>query len=251
VSGFELPVRGHRPPRVAADVVEAFSEISTATATGALFELGVRNVFIRGASARRNGAHVAGTAVTLQFMPRREDVIAQVEQEEAEKRSALWAVLETIEPGDVLVVQAFADPNTGCLGEMLLTALRGHGGRGVVVDGCVRDWPKIAKLDLPIWSVGVTPNFASQALLFPWGYDVPVACGGALVLPGDVIVADDDGAVVVPASLAEEVRRLAEDRDGWEEFSRLRLSEGGELKRYYPLSDEARPEFEEWRRRRD
>jgi regulator of RNase E activity RraA len=77
---------------------------------------------------------------------------------------------------------------------------------------------------------------------------VPVACGNRLVMPGDIIVADDDGAVVVPAKLVEAVREKGSVHHVWEEFSRLRLREGGDMRRYYPLSDDARPEYEMWKR---
>jgi regulator of RNase E activity RraA len=80
----------------------------------------------------------------------------------------------------------------------------------------------------------------------PFAVNVPVACGGVLVMPGDIIVADDDGAVVVPVKLAEQVIKDASVHHEWEEFSRERLAQGGELRRYYPLSDAARPEYEEW-----
>jgi regulator of RNase E activity RraA len=96
----------------------------------------------------------------------------------------------------------------------------------------------------------VTPNFATQAGLLPWAYQVPVACGGVLVLPGDVVVADGDGAVVVPAQLASETARIASAHEEWEVFSRERLDAGGALAKYYPLDEEATVEHEAWRRDR-
>ena len=77
---------------------------------------------------------------------------------------------------------------------------------------------------------------------------MPIACGGRLVMPGDIIVADDDGVVVVPISMAEQLLEKASEKHDWEEFTRMRLAAGGELRKYYPLSDEARVEYEEWRR---
>ena len=82
----------------------------------------------------------------------------------------------------------------------------------------------------------------------PFAVNVPIACGGVFVMPGDIIVADDDGAVVVPVKLAEELIRQASIHHEWEGFSRQRLLEGGDLRRYYPLSDAARPEYESWLR---
>jgi regulator of RNase E activity RraA len=84
----------------------------------------------------------------------------------------------------------------------------------------------------------------------PFAVNVPIACGGTLVMPGDIVVADDDGAVVVPAALAPEVIAKASEHHEWEEFSRERLAAGGDLRRYYPLTDAARPEYEAWLRER-
>ena len=97
-----------------------------------------------------------------------------------------------------------------------------------------------------MWIRGVTPNFHTQTNLMPFAVNVAVACGGVTVIPGDIIVADDDGAVVTPVALAAEVIEKASILHGWEDFSRLKLSEGGALQRYYPLSEAAQPEYLEW-----
>ena len=125
------------------------------------------------------------------------------------------------------------------------------GGVGVVVDGCVRDWPHIQEIDLPLWTKGFTPNYASQTHLFPWAYNVPVAVSGVLVMPGDIIIADDDGAVVVPQQMAAKVGQITREHEDWESFSRIKLSEGGSLYKYYPLDEEGRKEYEAWRREND
>ena len=103
----------------------------------------------------------------------------------------------------------------------------------MVVDGCLRDIAAIKQLGLGLWLRGATPNFHTQTVQFPAAINVPIACGGALVLPGDLIVADDDGAVVVPAATPQLLERAGAHAE-WEEFSRLRLAEGGDLRKYYP-----------------
>ena len=150
------------------------------------------------------------------------------------------------QPGDIVVVDSRADMHSGVFGEMMLTYFKGKGGLALVIDGCIRDYPNARDLDLGLWIRGLTPQFHTQSRLMPFGVNVPIACGGVLVMPGDLIVADDDGAVAVPVALASEVIEKASEHNEWEEFSRIRLEAGGELKRYYPLSDEARPEFEQW-----
>ncbi|MBC8159782.1 MAG: ribonuclease activity regulator RraA [Roseiflexaceae bacterium] len=242
-----LPISGPAFTRPDADLIAHMHAVSSATASAVLHKLGIRHSFIRGPATRQPGAKVVGPAVTLQFMPQREDVASGIEQEYVERSSALWHVLDSVQPGDVLAVQANGDPYTGCLGEMLITYFKGRGGAGIVVDGFLRDWPKVAPISTPIWAQGVTPNYASQAGQFPWAYNVPVACGGVLVLPGDIIIADDDGAVLVPARMAELVLTQTLAHEDWETFSRQRLAEGGSIWTYYPLSDEGRAEYEQWR----
>ena len=180
-------------------------------------------------------------------MPQREDLASGAQQENVEKKSALWAVFADVQKGDILCIQAYGDMYTGCVGEMLTTFFRTQGGVGMLVDGCVRDWPNIQKVGIPLWARGFTPNYASQTHLFPWAYNVPVAVAGVLVMPGDIIIADDDGAVVVPQQLAANVAQVTREHEDWEVFSRMKLEEGGSLYKYYPLNEEGRQEYEAWR----
>jgi regulator of RNase E activity RraA len=245
---IELPIDGGAVQRPDPELIERLYEVSSATAAATLHRMGIRQTYMANPKPRVPGAKVVGPAVTLQFMPQREDVASGKAQEHVEKKSALWGVFDTVEAGDVLVVQAFGDPYTGTMGDMLTTYFMGRGGIGIVVDGSVRDWPKIRQMDLPIWTKGFTPNYASQTNLFPWAINVPIACSMVLVIPGDIIIADDDGAVVVPAKLAEFVLEQTIHHEEWEVFSRMRLREGGSIQKYYPLSDEGWEEYEAWKK---
>jgi len=183
-------------------------------------------------------------------MPIREDLLKPLPGEEEEaltRKTALWAVMDVVGDGDVLLVAADGDRETGCLGEMLITYLEVRGASGLIVDGCIRDWPQVQALDLPVWTTGLTPNHARQGTKFPWAYNVPVACGGVFVHPGDIVVADDDGAVIIPRAMAGEVAAGAREKERTEEFSRQRLRGGGQLQTYYPLDEAGRSEFEQWR----
>lgn len=244
-----LPISGPEPRRPDPALIQKLYGVSSATASATLHKMGIRQTYIDGPLPRMPGSKIVGPAVTLQFMPQREDIASGVGQEHTEKRTALWAVFEAVQPGDVLVVQAWADPYTGCMGEMLTTYFKGRGGIGVVVDGCVRDWPNIQPIGVPIWTRGFTPNYASQSTLFPWAYNVPVAVSRVLVLPGDIIIADDDGAVMVPAQMAEQVAAHTLEHEEWEVFSRIKLAEGGALSKYYPLNEEGWAEYEAWRKK--
>ncbi|MBI83117.1 MAG: ribonuclease activity regulator RraA [Planctomycetaceae bacterium] len=244
------PIVGEPVVRPPARDLELLRPLGSATVGATLHKMGVRRTFIEGPLPQCPGSHVTGPAITLQLMPRREDFVPAIPEQHHVKKSALWQVLDTIEPGDILVIQAGGDRQTGILGDILSGYFHDKGGAAIVVDGCLRDWPDIQKLSLPVWSNGFTPNHAWQGDQMPWAYHVPIACGGVLVLPGDIIVADDDGAVLVPAKLASEVATIAADQEGWEEFGREQLAAGKLLERYYPLADDARDEYEAWKRQR-
>jgi regulator of RNase E activity RraA len=248
--GIQLPIVGAAYRRPSSQLLQALAVVSSATASAELHKFGVRRTFIRGPVSRMAGSKIVGAAVTLQFMPQREDIASGVAQEEIEKRSALWHVLDSIEANDVLVVAAHNDPYTGTLGEMLITYLMGRGGIGAVIDGCIRDFPRVKEIGLPIWCSGLTPNYASQAGLFPWAHAVPINCGGVLVLPGDIIIADDDGVVLIPQALAPQLLQTVLDHEHWEEFSRQKLADGGSIWKYYPLSNEGKLEYEDWKQQK-
>jgi len=233
-----------RPPR---KLIKALSHISSATASGELHRLGIRSPHLAGPVARTPGKHVVGPALTLQFMPKREDQYSVDEYADPEKQLHRHALYHT-RPGDIIVVDARADMTSGVFGEMMLTFFSGRGGIGAVVDGCIRDFPKARELDLGLWLRGTTPNFHTQTNIVPFAVNVPIACGNVLVMPGDIIIADDDGATVVPSKLAPQLAERATAHHEWEDFSRMKLAEGGHLRKYYPLSAEARAEYEEWRR---
>jgi regulator of RNase E activity RraA len=236
-----------RPDRA---LVEGLARISSATASGELNKLGIRDPHLRGLVPWSPGVSVAGPALTLQFMPRREDQYDADEYADPERQLHRHVLYHT-QPGDVVVVDARGHLGSGVFGEMMLTYFKGRGGAGVIIDGCIRDYPQVKDIGLGLWLRGVTPNFHTQTDLMPFAVNVPVACGDTLVMPGDIIIADDDGAVVVPRALATALLERASEHAEWEEFSRERLAEGGDLRRYYPLTDDARPEYEAWRKDRE
>lgn len=231
-----------RPPK---ELIEALYHTSAATAAGELARLGIRSPHLVGLTSHTPGKKIVGPALTLQFMPKREDIHAMGEYQSPERQLHRQVLYHT-QPGDVVVVDARGDLTSGVFGEMMLTFFKGQGGIGVVIDGCIRDFPYARTLELGLWLKGVTPNFHVQTNIFPHAVNVPVACGNVLVMPGDIIIADDDGAVVVPIGLAEELAKKATEHSEWEDFTRMRLAQGGHLRKYYPLTEEARAEYEAW-----
>jgi regulator of RNase E activity RraA len=233
--------------RPSKELIQGLAEIGSATASGELSRLGIRDPFLKGPVAWTPGKSIVGPALTLQFMPKREDQYRVDEYADPEKQLHRHVLYHT-QPGDIVVVDARGDMSSGVFGEMMLTFFKGRGGLGVVIDGCIRDYPHAKELGLGLWLRGVTPNFHTQTNIFPFAVNVPVACGNTLVMPGDIIVADDDGVVVVPISLAPQLLAKASEHAEWEDFSRMKLAEGGDLRKYYPLSEEARVEYEAWRK---
>lgn len=244
---WDIPVRGEMPAPADPALVERLYGISAATACARLNSQGIKRTWIEGPTPLAQGQKVVGRVITLQFMPQREDIADGVTQEYIERTTALWAVLDEVQEGDVLVVEAKGSATTGCFGDMLVRYFKQRGGAGIVVDGRIRDVPRVSQIDVPIWSTGATPHYASQTELFPWAYNVPVAVGGVLALPGDFVVADDDGAVIVPRQRAESLLEAAAEHEAWEVFSRTRIDEGAPLRDYYPLNETTRQEYEQWR----
>ncbi len=233
-----------RPPK---ELIEALTGIGSATASGELSKLGIRDPQMRGPLPHTPGKSVVGPALTLQFMPKREDIYKGGEYVDPETQLHRHVLYHT-QTGDVVVVDARGSMSSGVFGEMMLTYFMGKGGAGVVIDGCIRDYPHAKDLGIGLWLRGVTPNYHTQTDVFPFAVNVPIACNNVLVMPGDIIVADDDGVVVVPITLAPELAKKAGEKAGWEEFTRMRLAQGGELRKYYPLSAEAQAEYEAWRK---
>jgi regulator of RNase E activity RraA len=168
-----------RPPRA---LVDALAKIGTATLASELSrQLGIRDPQIRGPRPLVKGRTVAGPALTLQCMPKREDLYTEAEYENPELQLHRHVLYPT-QPGDVVVVDARGDLASGIFGEMMLTFFAGRGGVGVVIDGCIRDSAEAAKLDLGVWVKGVTPNYHAQTNIVPFAVNVPVACANVLAI---------------------------------------------------------------------
>lgn len=231
--------------RPAQELCDALRRIGSATAAGELFNLGVTRPHMAGLTAWKKGKAIAGPALTLQCMPKRQDMTDS--KEYGERGMLHHMAMYPTRPGDIIVVDARGEMEGGIFGEMMMTYFQRRGGAGVVIDGCLRDWPDMEDLDVGVWMRGLSPNHGMQNNLMFWGVNVPVACANVLVVPGDIIVADADGAICVPVKLAPEIVRRASEKRDWEEFTRLKLREGHDMRKYYPLSDEAQVEYQAWR----
>jgi regulator of RNase E activity RraA len=228
-------------------LIEGLRGLGAATIAGTLGHLGFRNPHMTGILPQTKGKSICGPALTLQCLPQRPDLFSEGEYSDPETQLHRH-VLYHVQEGDVVVVDARGDMRSGIFGDMMSTYFRGRGGAGIIIDGVMRDRPNVEKLDLALWLKGWSPNYHVQTDIYPNAVNVTIACGGVTVVPGDIIVADDDGAVVVPVSMAEKVIEDGQKHAEWEEFSRMKLMEGAPLQRYYPLHPDANEEYEAWRK---
>jgi regulator of RNase E activity RraA len=233
-----------RPPK---HLIDGLKGLGAATIAGTLGHMGFRNPHMTGILAQTRGKCICGPALTLQCLPQRPDLFSEGEYADPETQLHRH-VLYHVQDGDVVVVDARGDMRSGIFGDMMSTYFKGRGGAGIIIDGVMRDRPNVEKLDLALWLKGWSPNYHVQTDIYPYAVNVTIACGGVTVVPGDIIVADDDGAVVVPVSMAEQVIADGQKHAEWEEFSRLKLMEGAPLQRYYPLHPDANDEYQAWRR---
>ena len=222
--------------------------VSSPTATHLLFKLGIRNTFFEGIKPLISGAAVVGRARTLRFLPMREDLPVNPEQP---SRNAQRLAIESIGPGEILVVDAGGYLGAGTLGDILCERMKYRGAVAVVVDGAVRDGKQIREVGLPVWSKGVH-GAASSRSMWPDEYDIPIRCGGCTVMPGDYIIADEDGVVVIPPVHAAQIAEDGSESEQLEEFIRMKIREEGySTDRAYPPNDEVLAEYESWKKRED
>jgi 5-oxopent-3-ene-1,2,5-tricarboxylate decarboxylase / 2-hydroxyhepta-2,4-diene-1,7-dioate isomerase len=230
-----------RPVVLSDEAKEALNSVSTATLTVQLRKRGVANTFMRGLRATRPDMRLLGYAHTLRYVPLREDVRdADTAELNAQRRA-----VESIGPEEVLVIDAREDAGAGTIGDIYAARALARGAAGIVTDGGLRDSPGVSALDIPTYYR--EPHAAVLGLIhYPLETNVPVACAGTLVMPGDVLVGDAEGVVVVPAALAEEVGADALEQERREAWALERVKAGESIRGLYPLSEARRAEYEAW-----
>jgi len=157
--------------------------------------------------------------------------------------------VETVGPNDVLVMDAHGELGAATLGDILATRMSVRGATGVVTDGCLRDTPAFGDIDMPVYYRAPHVEVAGS-LHYPAELNVPISCGNVLVMPGDILVGDAEGVIVIPAAIAEEVAHDAYEQEVAETFAVERVRAGEPTIDLFPLSEGRRGEYERWRRER-
>lgn len=216
-----------------------FARVAVATLSVALRKRGYHDVFIEGVHAQRPGTRILGRAKTLRFVPFRPDLFAAHGGGfNAQKRA-----FDTVAPGEVLVIEARGERGTGTVGDVLALRAKVRGAAGVVTDGGVRDFDAVAETGLPVFAQGAHPSVLGRRHV-PWEVDVTIACGGAAVQPGDVIVGDADGVLVIPPALVAEVLAEAEAQEHEDAWVAEQVAAGAAVDGLFPMNAEWRARYE-------
>ena len=221
-------------PYVSDDTLDALRDIPTQTAIDAMYKMGWPVTFVAGALPLSPGQRMAGRAVTLRFVPTRPDLQADKPKDEL---SAEYVAIEKCGPREVLVIDAMGWQYSSVGGDIKFLRLKQRGAAGLVTDGGVRDSRSLKAYGFPVYSAGLTAKPGGAEFL-PWQVDDDIQCGGVLVRPGDAVIGDDDGVVIVPSGIAEDVVARALEHMAVENFVKARLeAEQCSPGRYYPFND--------------
>ena len=241
-----MAAKSVRTYELSADAKWMLREVSTATLTSQLQKHGLRNTFLAGLYPLRPDLRMVGYAFTLRYIPAREDL---ADERYDNTRNVQRLAVEAVGPEDVLIVDARGDISAASLGHILGTRITQRGAAGFVTDGALRDTPGFRELELPTYirAPHATTSFVAH---HPVELQIPIGCAGVAVTPGDVIVGDAEGVVVLPAHLAEEVAQGGFEQEIREEFFQEKVAGGASILGVYPPNDETLAEFEAWRRER-
>ena len=224
-----------------AKAIATLAQVTTATLTTVLLKKGLRNVWLRGARPLRAGLpRLVGRAFTLRFVPAREDLATP----------ASWAApistraaIEAMPAGCIAVVDAMGVQDAGIFGDILCARMAKRGVTALITDGVVRDLAGVLGTGLPVWCSGAAAPPSVAGLTFV-AWQQPVGCGGVAVFPGDVIVADDDGAVLIPAALLDEIVAEAAEQERLESWIMAEVDRGAALPGLYPPNAENKLRYE-------
>ena len=224
-----------------AKISETLSQISTATITTILLKKGLRNVWMRGTRPIRPGQpRLVGRAFTLRFVPARED-LATPDSWSSPKSTR--AAIEAMPAGCIAVVDAMGITEAGIFGDILCARMAKRGVAALITDGVVRDLAGVLGTGLPVWCQGAAAPPSVAGLTFV-NWQEPIGCGGVAVFPDDVVVVDDDGAVLIPQALLDDVVATAPEQERLENWIMGEVDRGASLPGLYPPNAENKARYE-------
>jgi regulator of RNase E activity RraA len=224
------------PPKI----IETLSAVSTATVTTILLKKGLRNVWMRGTRPLAPGQpRLVGRAFTLRFVPSREDLATP---ESWSSPTSTRAAIEAMPAGCIAVVDAMGVTDAGIFGDILCARMKQRGVAGLVTDGVVRDVAGVLGTKLPVWCQGGAAPPSVAGLTFV-AWQQPIACGGVAVFPDDVVVVDDDGAVLIPAALVDMMVEQGPEQERMEAWIMREVDKGAALPGLYPMNAETKARY--------
>ncbi len=218
---------------------ERLSKVAVATLSSLMRKKDLSNVSIDGLRSTQPGTVMIGRARTLRYVPNREDLF----KSHGGGYNAQKRLFDSLRPGDVLVMDARQETRSGTLGDILALRAKALGAAGIVTDGGVRDLAEVTEIGVPTYHSGGHPAVLGR-LHVPWGIDETIACGGTTVQPGDVIVGNDDGVLVIPPALLEELVSAAEVQEAEEAFMARMVAEGHPVDGLFPMNAQWRERYE-------
>jgi regulator of RNase E activity RraA len=226
--------------------LDALRNITTGTITTILLKKGIRRCWMEGAMPFGfSGKQVVGPAFTLRFVPVREDLATP---ESWSKPISTRGAIEDMPADCVVVADAMGVTTAGIFGDILCMRMVKRGVTALITDGVMRDKHGVLATKLAIWCAGVAAPASVNQLTFV-GWNEPIACGGCAIFPGDVIVADDDGAVVIPQALVDFVATEGAEHERLESWLVQEVEKGAKLPGLYPPNDENKKRYEEWKKK--
>jgi 5-oxopent-3-ene-1,2,5-tricarboxylate decarboxylase/2-hydroxyhepta-2,4-diene-1,7-dioate isomerase len=224
--------------RMDAELEARLRSAPVAALSAQLRKRGIDNSSIDGVRALKPGSKLVGQAKTIRYLPLREDLFAEVGGGyNAQKRA-----FDTVNPGEVIVIEARGETHSATLGDILAFRAIARGAEGIVTDGGVRDFDAVAEIGLPVFAAAAHPAVLGRRHV-PWDADISIACGGTIVQPGDVIVGDGDGVIVIPRALATEIVDAALQQEEEDMWIAEQVRAGHPLDGLFPLNDEWRERY--------
>ena len=238
-AGIELPITGKEA--LTDEVKAKLLSVATATISGALRKRGLNNVSVDGLQATKGMRKVIGTARTLRYVPNREDLF----KSHGGGYNAQKRVIDSVGPGEILVMEARGEKGSGTLGDILAMRTQIRGAEAIITDGGVRDLDAVAALDIPTFHNGAHPAVLGRKHV-PWDTDVTIGCGGATIQPGDIVIADADGILVIPPHLAAEIADEVVESERQDTFVFKNVSNGAEIKGLFPMNADWKSKYNQW-----